>query len=466
MMSNYKICYKKIITKNNLFGVNFIHTSGVFYSNVTVERVKINKNINEALAPENEVNNDLAVIHLRSNPKTEEVLPNDNSNSFSESFPWLCDEEGRPIDYNKSIRLFEGIKLISRYLETRYGADVSLLSDVKLSELINPFIEGKDISVLDLFNYISNKYLNDKDFLNSLNDKINHDASNVSSPSSSDNPVLSNINFDNSKPLGEIGEVTLNNAIVYLKDLKLPVILNKSQLIINVLPAASHLLTYGLILKSYIKIVHNRPYPVNITHYQKLIEDASRKRQLALFSILGAPIVIGAFKLGSIAFKDVFSINLPLSNSTDSDLLTENNNNNSEVLNSSSSLFLLCNKIIKIIPHWLKLSFRLILLIILVLKLLGVNSILDIFNNVVYFKLYCYISCSLVILYQLLNIYLIYKFSQPETKIFEFYPEFIINWLKEFEEIGKSKEIAKYFKDMYYREIYLYFILIIIAVLI
>src|ERR1700727_1763723 len=453
MMSNYKICYKKIITKNNLFGVNFIHTSGVFYSNVTVERVKINKNINEALAPENEVNNDLAVIHLRSNPKTEEVLPNDNSNSFSESFPWLCDEEGRPIDYNKSIRLFEGIKLISRYLETRYGADVSLLSDVKLSELINPFIEGKDISVLD--------------FLNSLNDKINHDASNVSSPSSSDNPVLSNINFDNSKPLGEIGEVTLNNAIVYLKDLKLPVILNKSQLIINVLPAASHLLTYGLILKSYIKIVHNRPYPVNITHYQKLIEDASRKRQLALFSILGAPIVIGAFKLGSIAFKDVFSINLPLANSTDSDLLTENNNNNSEVLNSSSSLFLLFNKIIKIIPHWLKLSFRLILLIILVLKLLGVNSILDIFNNVVYFKLYCYISCSLVILYQLLNIYLIYKFSQPETKIFEFYPEFIINWLKEFEEIGKSKEIAKYFKDMYYREIFLYVsIIIIITVLI
>jgi len=158
--------------------------------------------------------------------------------------------------------------------------------------------------------------------------------------------------------------------------------------------------------------------------------------------------------------------NRNLSNSTDSDLLTENNNNNSEVLNSSSSLFLLFNKIIKIIPHWLKLSFRLILLIILVLKLLGVNSILDIFNHVVYFKLYCYISCSLVILYQLLNIYLIYKFSQPETKIFEFYPEFIINWLKEFEEIGKSKEIAKYFKDMYYREIYLYFILIIIAVLI
>ena len=58
-MSNYKICYKKIITKNNLFGVNFIHTSGVFYSNVTVERAKINKIINEALAPENEVNNDL-----------------------------------------------------------------------------------------------------------------------------------------------------------------------------------------------------------------------------------------------------------------------------------------------------------------------------------------------------------------------------------------------------------------------
>jgi hypothetical protein len=109
----------------------------------------------------------------------------------------------------------------------------------------------------------------------------------------------------------------------------------------------------------------------------------------------------------------------------------------------------------KKIPFWLSLLFGFIITIIL-----------DFLNNVIYIKLYCYILCSLIILYQLLNIYLIYKFSQPETKIFEFYPEFIINWLKEFEEIGKSKEIAKYFKDMYYREIYLYFILIIIAVLI
>jgi hypothetical protein len=466
MMSNYKICYKKIITKNNLFGVNFIHTSGVIYSNVTVERAKLDKKINEALAPENEVNNDLAVIHLRSNPKTEEVLPNDNSNSFSDSFPWLCDEEGRPIDYNKSIKLFEGIKLISRYLETRYGADVSLLSDIKLSELINPFIEGKDISVLDLFNYISNKYLNDKDFLNSLNDKINHDASNVSSPSSSDNPVLSNSNFDNSKPLGEIGEVTLNNAIVYLKDLKFPVTLNNSQLIINGLPAASNLLTYGLVLKTYLKIIHNRPYPINITPTEKLGFASRRNKQLAAFVVLGAPFVMCFLKLSSIPFKDVFSINLPLANYTDSNLLTENKNTNSEVINSSSSLFLLLNNIIKKVPNWLKLSFRLILLIILVLKLLGVHSILDFFNNVIYFKLFSYISCSLVILYQLLTIYLISKFNKQETKISEFYPEFIINWLKEIEELSQRNEIAKYFKDMCYREIYLYVSIIIITVLI
>ena len=146
--------------------------------------------------------------------------------------------------------------------------------------------------------------------------------------------------------------------------------------------------------------------------------------------------------------------NRNLSNSTDSDLLTENNK--TKILNSSSSFFVLCNNIKKKIPFWLSLLFGFIITIIL-----------DFLNNVIYIKLYCYILCSLIILYQLLTIYLISKFSQQETKISEFYPEFIINWLKEFEELSQRNEIAKYFKDMCYREIFLYVsIIIIITVLI
>ena len=87
---------------------------------------------------------------------------------------------------------------------------------------------------------------------------------------------------------------------------------------------------------------------------------------------------------------------------------------------------------IKKIPNWLKLIFSLLLVIILVLKLLGLSS-LDVLNNPYYIKIFSYISCSLAIFYELLNLYLLHKFTNKNIKISEVLPEFIINWLQEFE---------------------------------
>jgi hypothetical protein len=102
-------------------------------------------------------------------------------------------------------------------------------------------------------------------------------------------------------------------------------------------------------------------------------------------------------------------------------------------LNSKSGFFILLSNINKKIPYWIKILFRLVFLSILVLKLLGFTNILDIYNNLIYLKLFIYTSCSLVILYQLINIFLLYKFSNKNVKIPEILPEFLINWLKEFE---------------------------------
>ncbi len=134
-------------------------------------------------------------------------------------------------------------------------------------------------------------------------------------------------------------------------------------------------------------------------------------------------------------------------------------------MNNSSTLFLLLSNINNKIPDWLKIIFRLLFLSILIIKLLGFN-VLDIISNNYYLKMYCYISCSLVILYQILNILLLYLFSKNNIKIPEILPDFIINWLKEFEIMSSSKASIKEFKTTCYIEILLYVTIIILITLI
>jgi len=89
------------------------------------------------------------------------------------------------------------------------------------------------------------------------------------------------------------------------------------------------------------------------------------------------------------------------------------------------------------------------------------------FNNSYYLKIYLQISCSLVIIYQLLNIGLLYNFIKKNPKIPEYLPEFIINWLKEFEEMSKfPKSFFKEFKTTAYIEIALYLTILILTFLI
>ena len=45
----------------------------------------------------------------------------DISSSLSESFPWLVDETGSPIDFTRPITVFEAVKYLSHFLKTKYG---------------------------------------------------------------------------------------------------------------------------------------------------------------------------------------------------------------------------------------------------------------------------------------------------------------------------------------------------------
>lgn len=452
---NYIYVKKNTIKNKNLLGIKFIHSSKINYA--TNDPSIVSQMINAQMNQQNVVNN-MQVVPFGENPSREEILDSMSDCSISDMatvFPWFLDENGKIIDFNKSIKLFNGIKIISIYLEKKLGMDTTLIPEGKLSELIEPFLKDEKISVLELLNHIRKKINSDKDFLNSLSENLNSYSSTVS-----ENVVDPNSNINSPKALSDY---TLGETYSYIKNLNWKFMLNNTEITLNTIPMAVNLFSYGLVMRCYMKLVYNRPYPVGISAVERMKLNAIRERKLAIFAFLGAPVVIVILRNSAISFKDLSTINLPFGSSTESELLTENKNTKS--INSSIS-FLFLNNIYKKIPNWLKLFFKLILLSVLVLKLLGINSFVGFFNNLFYIKLFCYFSCSLAILYQILNIYLIYKFSKPETKISEIFPEFIIKWLKEFEVLGKKKETLKYFKDTCYREIIVYiFIILIITVL-
>jgi hypothetical protein len=108
------------------------------------------------------------------------------------------------------------------------------------------------------------------------------------------------------------------------------------------------------------------------------------------------------------------------------------------------------------LPSWVKWILRLIVISIILLNLLGFNSLIDVLSNIFYIKLYAYLTCSLVILYQILNIYLLHRFINKKINILPVLPDFIINWLKDLETISSNNDSSQYFKNSCYIQIFIY----------
>ena len=129
-------------------------------------------------------------------------------------------------------------------------------------------------------------------------------------------------------------------------------------------------------------------------------------------------------------------------------------------------MLLIIRKINRKIPRTVKLVFKLFCFILLILKLLGYNNLIDTFNDLSFLKNFVYISSSLVIFYNFLNLYLLHKFSTTNVKISEVLPDFAINLLKEIEVFSSNKISIKEFKKENYINISIYVIIIIIITII
>jgi hypothetical protein len=196
----------------------------------------------------------------------------------------------------------------------------------------------------------------------------------------------------------------------------------KTKLTIHGAPVAVNAISYALFLKSYMKFVHNRPMEKGLNASQLEIRKLGRNRQLGIFCIIGAPLTMLLLRASSIPMKDMFTLSV----GGESQVAT--NNNNSNLINST--LFL--STLLKKIPRWLKILFKIFFLTIFLLKLFGFSFLSVFLVNAYFLKLgYC-IIISLVISYHLLSLYLLHQFSnkkkkKKKIKILEVLPDFVIN---------------------------------------
>ena len=129
------------------------------------------------------------------------------------------------------------------------------------------------------------------------------------------------------------------------------------------------MISYSLVLRSFIKYVHNRPMLPNLNPSHIAQNRLLRDKQLAIFAVLGVPLTVMFLKFSAIGLNDVFTLTYGGGSQIDNNMI-----------NTNSSLFLLLSNFNKKIPSWLKIVFKLLFSIILVLKLLGFSIISDIFH--------------------------------------------------------------------------------------
>jgi hypothetical protein len=106
------------------------------------------------------------------------------------------------------IRLFDGVKIVSRYLQTRHHVNPELIYEVEIKEILKLFKDNESITVTELYDHIT--------FLYKKDNKIFTQQLKTETKNLSDN--LINNAYDTSKPFGQYSEVTLNKIGVSLRE--------------------------------------------------------------------------------------------------------------------------------------------------------------------------------------------------------------------------------------------------------
>lgn len=227
--------------------------------------------------------------------------------------------------------------------------------------------------------------------------------------------------------------------------------------VLTVAAFATNLIGYGLMLSSYHKFVYKSPTPTGLAGVEKVQYLLKKDRNLALFASIIAPVTL----IGLNYFKN--NKTTPNVNVT-----VFNNNEGLSNLNLNNGFLFFTLNLFKKYPWWL-----LIILIITIISiyLFDINFIMikDIMSkiNPIYYKLFCLSLIFLVIIYNLISLIILYNYYNKgdNFKIYLIFPEFIQKWFKSIELFSKSLVAFKAYKDLVYRELFVYFIILIIVLI-
>lgn len=139
-----------------------LHTSSILCSN-WINTEEINRTLNNV--PGEGVSQLPVVVYKGETGQHVDMSINTDFysiSSFEEAFPWYSTEDGQSIDYQKQIKLFEAVKLVSKYLETRFAERSENISTIKISDIVAPFESKEALSVEAFLNHINTKYSENK----------------------------------------------------------------------------------------------------------------------------------------------------------------------------------------------------------------------------------------------------------------------------------------------------------------
>lgn len=257
-----------------------------------------------------------------------------------------------------------------------------------------------------------------------------------------------------SKPLGEFGDITLNDLATKAIELGEPLYKYGQEHIKDIHMATSVvsvLFVYKTLVRLYIKTAYGKDF--SIKDINLLDFKSTRSKEVFAFMVLGAPIIAGAISfIGSTAISKKLLVEVDLNNNTLSV---------ADATTTTSSLFFIkMPKIVKKILTYLFFIFLFkFILWVLDYKNTVISNIIPIKAFIIVAKIFIFISI-LMIFYYIWSIFLIKKFIDGnKILIYEFYPKPIKNRILELKKLCEVEPIehTKILK-FYYKTLLLYII--------
>lgn len=297
------------------------------------------------------------------------------------------------------------------------------------------------------------------------------------------------------KPLGEAGEITVNEALrkgIEVFSPLLDIYKNHPIEVKTGFSVITTLMMYKSVVNLYNKIAF-KEYP-DITRYNVEIQ-RMRNKEIKFFMLVGAPLIVGAL----CGIKNVFPTKIIIQNETASsseslqpnliEKISQSSNNldlASTPAEANKELDLADSKISKIpflggiyrrIPGWLRSVITTIALYYgikyLSQDILGIGNPYEVIDSVFknytnYVKLFFKIgaiSCLFIIIYYIVTIFMFIMLSKEKifaTQVPIYLPQFILDWIKFLKRISSYPDKG-IFIEFYLRLIFIYIFILIIT---